>query len=161
MAIWVCRAGKGSIYVEDFLKQKKIFCTWDGFDYDLNSYGEKEQLKNRIRLDKKNAEPTAVNTWAAQLLCLRDKMQNGDIILTPNANSRSYNIGIIAGDYYFDAAAEDHFKHSRQVRWLSNTISRDCMPQYMIYSLGAYRTIFSFKYEDEFMSILSQMGISL
>lgn len=44
MAIWVCRAGKKSIYVKDFLNQGKIFCTWDGFDYDLNLYDSKDQF---------------------------------------------------------------------------------------------------------------------
>ena len=56
MAIWVCRAGKKSIYVEEFLKQEKIFCTWDGFDYDLNMYDSKEQLYDSLFENKEEIE---------------------------------------------------------------------------------------------------------
>ena len=161
MAIWVCRAGKKAVYVEEFLKQEKIFCTWDGFDYDLNLYDDKEKLKEKIRKEKKDAEPTAINTWAAQLMCLKEKMQNGDIVLTPNENSKSYNIGIITGVYEYKLEAPEHFRHGRQVRWLPDIIFRDKMPQYMIYSLGAYRTIFNLKYENEFVELLAKLGIPI
>ena len=115
----------------------------------------------KIRKEKKDAEPTAINTWAAQLMCLKEKMQNGDIVLTPNENSKSYNIGIITGVYEYKSEAPEHFRHGRQVRWLPDIIFRDKMPQYMIYSLGAYRTIFNLKYENEFVELLAKLGIPI
>ena len=161
MAIWICRAGRKSIYVEDFLKNSKIFCTWDGFKYDLNTIVDKEELKEKIRNDIKDANSTAVNTWTAQLFAFRDGMKKGDIVLTPNKNSVSYNIGIVCGDYFFDGNAPEHFYHGRKVRWIDRIVNREDFPKHIRYSLGAYRTIFRLKYDNEFMEIMDQLKISL
>ena len=40
-------------------------------------------------------------------------MQNGDIVLTPNENSKSYNIGIIIGVYEYKAEAPEHFSSTK------------------------------------------------
>lgn len=161
MSIWICRAGKKAIYVEKFLLNNKIYCTWDGFAYDLNSYENKEILKERIKEDNTAATPTAINTWTAQLLILRDKMQIGDIVLTPNENSKSYNIGIVESDYIFNSKSKEHFYHSRNVKWNKSTVTRDLFPQHVIYSMGAYRTIFKLKYENEFYEIINKIGIKI
>lgn len=161
MAIWVCRAGKKSVYVKEFLNSNKIYCTWDGYAYDLNKYESKEDLKQKIRSDVADSTTTAVNTWAAQLLILRDKMRIGDIVLTPNENSQSYNIGIIESDYFYDKDAKEHFYHCRRVKWIQQTILREAFPQHIIYSLGAYRTIFRLKYENEFFEVINKANIQL
>lgn len=159
MAIWICRAGKKAVYIDRFLEMNRIYCTWDGFAFDLTDYTNKEDLKKKIKEDNADVSSTAINTWAAQLLIFRDKMQIGDIILSPNENSKSYNIGIITGEYRFDKSAGEHFYHSHNIKWVHYSVSRDIFPQYMIYSLGAYRTIFNLKYEKEFFEIIDKNGI--
>jgi len=74
-------------------------------------------------------------------------MRIGDSVLIPSEFSRSYCLAAINGEYVFDENENEKLYHSRSITIIEQNIPRDIFEQSIIYSLGAYRTIFHVKYE--------------
>lgn len=44
MSLWLVRAGKNGEYEEKFLKDDRVYLTWEDFDVDLNNIDSQEDL---------------------------------------------------------------------------------------------------------------------
>ena len=81
---------------------------------------------------------------------------DADYILIPHKGSRSYTFGKLVGDYTFCDSNNDALWHSRSFEILLNDIPREAFSQSMRYSLGAYRTIFKVKDEEELLTAINR-----
>ena len=72
MAIWICRAGKEAIFIDRFIKDKKIYCTWDGFDFDLHTKGD--LVKELIKKEHPEISRTTLSNWYSQLNIFGNKI---------------------------------------------------------------------------------------
>lgn len=150
MNVWVCRAGKDSIYYPRFLENNRVFLCWDGWDRDLCSLPDnKEELRELVASECQDTSKTAISNHLSQLLIFRDRMSIGDWVLVPGKRSRFYSIATIVSDYVFSESEREHFKHQRKVEWLLHDVPRDYFSKSLQYSLGAYRTVFAVKCVDE------------
>ena len=43
--MWVCRAGKDSIYFDTFIDQNIIAIPWDGYEYSFEDINSREEIK--------------------------------------------------------------------------------------------------------------------
>ena len=154
--IWVCRAGINSVYLEDFLRYKKVYIPWDGFKVDLKQYTDREKMKALVRSVKGDVARTSISNWSGQLYTFCWEMKEGDYVLIPHKGSRSYSLGKLVGDYSFSAYNENKLWHSRDIEIVLDDIPRDIFSQSMRYSLGAYRTIFKVKDEEELLTTISK-----
>lgn len=154
--IWVCRAGMNSIYLDAFLSTKKVYLPWDGFKVDLKQYTDREQLKILVRQEKGDVARTSISNWSGQLYTFCWEMKEEDYVLIPHKGSRSYTFGKLVGDYTFCDSNNDGLWHSRSFEILMNDIPREVFSQSMRYSLGAYRTIFKVKDEEELLTAINR-----
>ncbi len=154
--IWVCRAGINSAYLDDFLHDKKIYIPWDGFKVDLQQYKDREQMKALVRSEKGDVARTSISNWSGQLYTFCWEMKEGDYVLVPHKGSRSFTLGKLVSDYSFSIYNENKLWHSRDIEIVMDDIPREVFSQSMRYSLGAYRTIFKVKDEDELLATITK-----
>lgn len=156
MGIWVCRAGMNSIYFDTFLRTHKIYLPWDGFKVDLKQFTNREQLKELVRNEKGDVTRTSISNWSIQLYILSQEMRIGDYVLIPHKGSRFYTLGKVTSDYIFCDSDENRLWHSRNIEILETNIPREIFSQSMKYSLGAYRTIFKVRDEEELLTTITR-----
>lgn len=154
--IWVCRAGMNSVYLDYFLSTERVYLSWDGFKTDLRQFKDREELKSLVRKEKGDVTRTSVSNWSGQLYTFCWDMKVGDKVLIPHRGSRQYTLAQIKGDYTFSKDNEKGLWHSRSILILENEIPRAIFSQSMQYSLGAYRTIFKVRDEEELIETISR-----
>lgn len=159
MNVWVCRAGRNSVYHSRFIENNKIFLTWDKWKIDLRLLPpEKDRLRAFVCDECCDTNRTAVSNHLSQVMIFRDKMSVGDWVIVPGTRSREYSLGVIKGDYSYHPDAGEHFYHQREVEWKLLDVPRSSFSKSMQYSLGAYRTIFSLKNTGEFFKFINNSG---
>ena len=154
--IWVCRAGVNSVYLDIFLNMKKVYLPWEGFKVDLKHYTDREQLKSLVRKEKGDVARTSISNWSGQLYSFCWEMKIGDYVLIPHKGSRYYTFGKITGDYMFCNYDENELWHSRDIEIVLTDIPKEVFSQSMRYSLGAYRTVFKVREEEELLTAITK-----
>ncbi len=154
--IWVCRAGRDSIYLDTFLQTEKIYLPWEGFKVDLKQYSNREQIKSLVQHEKGDVARTSISNWSGQLYSFCWKINVGDYLLIPHRGSRAYTFAKVIGNYEFCDADPNALWHSRKIRIVLSDIPREIFSQSMRYSLGAYRTIFKIREEEELLKAISK-----
>ncbi len=152
--MWVIRAGQNSGFYDKYLKDSRVYIPWDGYRFDLSEIEDRASFRAVVEKEKKTENRTSVSNWAGQLFTFTKEISTGDYVLIPSKGSRSYCLAKIAGDYSFDEKDSDKLYHSRPIEILMTDIPRDIFSQSIIYSLGAFRTIFKAKHEDEIMNMI-------
>lgn len=154
--MWVCRAGKGSFYFNDFIEQKKLYLPWEGFDYDLNEYCSIGDYRKLVEKEKRTTNKTSISNWSSQLNIFAHEMKLGDYVIIPQSGKKKYALVKINGDYsYNNKNGELH--HFRKIEILKYDIPKEVFPQSINYSLGAFRTVFKVKQEMEILEILNHL----
>ena len=153
--LWVVRAGKGAKYYKKFIEAQRIYLPWDGYNRDLSDRKSLVSFREVVQAEKGTDNRTTISNWSAQLYAFVDEMQIGDLVLIPSERSRSYALAEITGGYTYSNGAEC-LSHYRAIRILKNDIPRKIFSQSVVYSLGAFRTIFKARYEDEIMKVIEK-----
>lgn len=156
--LWICRTGKDSVYLDYYLKTSHIYLPWDGFALDLSGYKSITDFRNLVINEMQTKNRTSVSNWSGQLQMFVNEMQIDDYVLLPHERSRYYTLARIDGRYEFDKQNDKHLLHSRKIQVLIQKIPRDTFSQSIQYSLGAFRTIFRVKQENEIMLKISDLN---
>lgn len=161
--IWVCRAGVYSSYLEYFFQNNKVFLPWrNSYRKDLSAFKSLEDMKSFVRNENNGASNTSIATWTSQLRIFSCDMKISDYVLIPHSHSRQITLAEIAGDYCFSENDPMKLWHSRKITILPGEILRSSLSKPLQYSLGAYRTVFRIKQEEELLEVynkaLNQMG---
>ena len=119
MSIWLFRAGANGEYESKFLKDGRVYLTWDDLNIDLNEFEDKTELYEII-LDMYDLEKekTAIN-WASQIYPIAHRMKKGDWVVLPSKINRTIHIGEIEGDYVYDESLGSPYYHYRKVKWFA------------------------------------------
>ena len=150
--LWVCRSGQKGCYFSKYIEEQRIYLPWDGYRFDLSKYDSLEDFRPVVSKEKQTDNRTSVSNWSGQLFAFVKQMQIGDYVMIPSANSQSYVLAKISGDYEYHAS--DSLCHSRSIEIIREDISRSVFSQSIQYSLGAYRTVFQPRYEEEIVRII-------
>lgn len=150
--LWVCRAGQKGCYFTKYIEERRIYLPWDGYRCDLSQYESLDDFRPIVVKEKQTDNRTSVSNWAGQLYAFVKQMQIGDYVMIPSASSRSYVFARIAGDYEYQE--NDDLRHSRSIDIIKEDISREVFSQSIQYSLGAYRTVFQPRYEEEIVKTI-------
>ena len=148
--MWVCRPGKHSILYNSVLDTKTIFIGWDGYNYDLHEYNTMTDFKRIVIQEKQPDARTSISNWAGQLYSFCCRMKKGDYVLIPAERSKFYTLAIITSDYYFDSNYK--YPHRRKIDIVKETVEKESLCQSTQYSLGAFRTVFVVKQEEEVLN---------
>lgn len=127
---------------------------WDMISDLSHIPGGREELKTELARATPEDRHKAIPTWAGILLRFRDEMQIGDVVVAPYKPDSTINIGIICGNYYYDAAAKTH-RHRRRIDWKKIGLSRTVFTQPALYEIGSALTLFKVsKHAHEFLAAL-------
>lgn len=154
--MWVVRAGRGAVFYEKFLNEKRIFIPWDGFCSDLRVLKCLADYRSLVEKEKDTHNRTSISNWAGQLYSFVWEINIGDNVLIPSKLSQTYTMCRVTGEYTFNGDEKDGLYHSRSVELITSEIPKKTMSQELIYSLGAYRTIFKVKRKEEVLTTIDK-----
>ena len=154
--VWVCRAGQKSIYAQYYFESGKIYIPWDGFKEDLKKYHDRALLKELVIEEKGRVSRTSISNWAGQLYTFCQEMKIGDYVLIPANSSHQFTFARIAGDYEYNPQNKEGLWHSRDIGIIVDYIPSSIFSKSVRYSLGAYRTIFKAKDEEEILTEINK-----
>lgn len=154
--MWVCRPGKNSIHIDYFLSNSKIYLAWDGFHEDLGKIETVEDFKELVIREKHPDNSTSLSNWYSQLMYFVRDMRKKDYVLIPHKRSRQYTLGQITGDYEYINGKQEMFCHARKIKIITEKIPREVFDQKTQYSLGAFRTIFHAKNEENILKTITE-----
>lgn len=157
--MWVIRAGQNALYYDKYIQNSKVYIPWDGYKLDLSEIKSRSDFRTVVEKEKGTDNRTSVSNWAGQLYTFTQEIDEGDLVLIPSKGSHTYCLAKIVGNYRFDKNEKDKLYHCRNIEILERDIPRDIFSQSVIYSLGAFRTIFKAKHEDEIMKTLNKWKV--
>ena len=153
--IWVCRAGKSAQYFDEYIENTIISLPWDGFENDLSNFHSLSDFKDLVKAEKGDAHRTSISNWATQIHAFCVEMKIGDYVLIPTYKSQKYALATITGDYKYSENIRG-LRHLREIEIIKKDIPRDVFSQSIQYSLGAFRTIFKPKGEEEILNSIKR-----
>jgi restriction system protein len=153
---WVMRAGKESVYLNKFVEGSRIYLPWEGYKVNLSKLDSREDFKQLVIKEKGDQNRTTISNWGGMLYSFSKEMEIGDCVLIPAKHSKSYILAKISEEYEFNSRDKDGLYHSRKIEIKKTDIPREIFSQQIIYSLGAFRTIFKVIYEDEVMDTIQK-----
>ena len=154
--MWVIRAVQNALHYDKYIQNSKVYIPWDGYKLDLSEIKSRSDFRTVVEKEKGTDNRTSVSNWAGQLYTFTQEIENGDFVLIPSKGSHTYCLAKITGDYRFDKNQKDKLYHSRDIEILQKDIPRSVFSQSVIYSLGAFRTIFKAKHEDEIVKTIDK-----
>lgn len=114
---------------------------------------------NRYAFKSKYAEvfPEAtkqsIANCAGMLYRFAKEVEIGDFVVYPSRNDRMINLGVIEGQYVFNAQAK--YCHQRSVKWLKH-LPRTAFSQGALYEIGSAMTFFGVRnYADEYLKAVN------
>jgi restriction system protein len=134
--VWLLRAGRGGRFATDFVAAGITAIGWDAVgDLRGRSRGELVAAVTE-QWGEKGASGTAGMLWR-----FTNEIKVGDLVLTPDPETRELHAGRITGDYEFrpDPPVEG-YPNVRAVEWFTN-FSRDALPKRILYQLGSLLTV--------------------
>ena len=151
--LWICRAGKDSVYYDRFISESCIYLPWLGYNVPLNTLSTMAAFRYLVETEKGTTNRSSVSNWASQLYAFAKEMQPDDMVLIPAKRSHSYTLAKITSNYRYQESSTD-LHHYREIKILHSDILRSSFSQTVQYSLGAYRTVFKGNHEKEILSTI-------
>ena len=151
-SVWMVRAGSGGHLIEDF-KRGYIAIGWEMGD--LSDVDTLEGIRDAYLKTYPDFKPGKIRSQVSVIHKFRTVLENGARVITYSPSDRTYLVGTVVSDYYFDPDEIQDNPHIRRVHW-EGTISRDDLSATSRNSLGCASTVFSVN-EDvwaEFQTIL-------
>lgn len=137
--MWMVRAGKDAILINDFKEQNKVAIGWNLGDLTNKS---SEDIKSIVNEIYKNNSKQQNSKIYSQEIRFRFDIKEGDYVLSYNQSTRNYLIGEIISDYYFSEKFIEEYTDIRDVKWLGE-VPRDKLKVSTKNTLGAISTLFN------------------
>lgn len=148
--IWVVRAGGGGQYTSEF--QVGGFAAIGYYPVGNIEGLSREQVTElvaAVQPDKKKVSGDAGN-----LFRFAHEIQVGDVIVTPDGETRELLLGTVTDPYEFrETPVVSDFRHVRKVNWLARR-SRDELPKSVLYSLGSLLAVFRPSGRESILALL-------
>jgi restriction system protein len=110
---------------------------------DLSQRGDRDAILAYLQEVWPDEGTNRLRNFAAQLNQFVNKIEIGDYVVMPRKLTNGVAIGVVTGNYQFDAASD--YKHSRSVEWKEESLPRDTFKQDLRHSFGAFMTICEIK----------------
>jgi restriction system protein len=145
MALWVVRCGDGANEQEPITKSI-VGIGWSALQ-DLKQLPEREQIQDLYTKTFTTESISQIRTNVAQIYSFRTRIQVGDYVALPLKKSASIAFGKVTSDYSYVKDAYNFLIHQRKVEWIRE-IPRNQIDQDLLFSFGAFLTVFQVKRND-------------
>jgi restriction system protein len=141
MAIWLVRGGKHGEYEQKFIKENRVYVTWNDLNVNLVKMSQRTDLTTVMTQRYPEAKSKTIQNWVSQVWPFVHEMVKGDLVVVPLKSQPGIQIGEITGEYNFESKGSDPFYHWRSVKWIGEAIPRTHFGQDLLYTFGAFLTI--------------------
>jgi restriction system protein len=141
MAIWLIRGGSHGEYEQKFIRDNRVYVTWDRLDVDLAKLTARTDLADALTKRYPDAKVKTIGNWVSQVWPFAHEIKKGDLVVVPLKTQRTIQIGEVTGDYHFEPGGPDPYYHWRSVKWIGEAIPRARFGGDLLYSFGAFMTI--------------------
>lgn len=138
--VWMVRAGRNAVYLEDFLSLQIAAIGW-GKIGNLSAVHGRDQIGRLVAKYYPDYNKFQRASSVGQIYRFREDLNPGETVLTYDPGNRLYHVGTTNGDYVYRPDLPEHIQHTREVRWAGN-IPRDELTADTKNSLGSISTIF-------------------
>ena len=156
MTLWTVRCGGDGAYEQEALAQKIVGIGWGDLG-DISKFESREELMLHFAATLPNDSLASLRNQLAQVFAFRSRIQIGDLVALPLRNSASIAFGRITGNYKYVKDAHRYVSHQRSVEWIKE-IPRSLIDQDLLYSFGAFSTVFEVKRNDAEVRILALLS---
>ncbi len=151
------RAGRESIYVDDFLTSSIVAIGWGELGQLSIGISKEEVLRRYLETYPGNSNGKAQNA-ASQIVRFINEFSVGDSVTTYDRDQRVYYLGEIRSDYRWSLGEIPEMPHTRNVHWTHHA-ARDQLSPPAKNSLGAIQTLF--QVADEVIKELKSQAVPL
>jgi|ERR1039458_4027619 restriction system protein len=153
--VWVVRAGRGGVFVSEFLSHKIVGIGWSELGDLTNVHGRAQisaLMEEKIPASSKIERAVA----SGQVYRFRDELVQNETVLTYDPSERNYWAGTVIGEYRYRPDLHEELRHTRGVNWIRR-VGRDLLSPATKNSLGAISTIFCVSEEasEEILAVAS------
>ena len=145
MTLWVVRCGDGANEQEPISKGI-VGIGWSELQ-DLKDVTEREQIQELYAKTYTTESIAQIRTNVAQIYSFRTRIQVGDYVALPLKKSASIAFGKVTGEYKHVKDAYNFLINQRKVEWIRE-IPRNQIDQDLLFSFGAFLTVFQVKRND-------------
>ena len=145
MTLWVVRCGDGANEQEPISKGI-VGIGWSELQ-DLKDVTEREQIQELYAKTYTTESIAQIRTNVAQIYSFRTRIQVGDYVALPLKKSASIAFGKVTGEYQHVKDAYNFLINQRKVEWIRE-IPRNQIDQDLLFSFGAFLTVFQVKRND-------------
>jgi restriction system protein len=157
VAVWTVKGGRHGEREERCLEHSVIGGGWEKIP-DLSAVSSKEDLAALCEQAEPGWSAKTRSNYVGQLWSLRERMQDGELVVLPLKTSGTIAVGRVNGPYAYRDDLGDDFKHARSVEWIATEVERDAFDQDLLYSFGAFLTIGRVQRDNAEQRILNAIG---
>jgi restriction system protein len=147
MTIWVVRCGGDSNFEQEAYDQGIVGIGWGALG-DISKFETIEELRSHYAVSHPHEKPRTQIACSTQVFAFSKKMQKGDLVSLPIKSLGAIAFGKIVGDYKYVPGVHQYVSHQRKVEWIGEPIPRSSISQDLLYSFGAFLTVFQVTRND-------------
>lgn len=141
MTMWMVRAGRGGRWTEDFISKGVVGLGWHDVG-DSTGFATKAELGAAMRRAYPEFSGGTANSGASQLWRFRTELKVGDEVITYDAGTRRYYVGIVSSEARYEPGEIEELTLQRAVEWQTEQVSRDDLSDDARNRLGSTLTLF-------------------
>jgi restriction system protein len=138
--MWMVRAGRESVYVDDFLQHSIVSIGWPELG-PIDPAMSKKDVEKLYRAALPKESDGQVNVGTSQIVRFLSEFEPGDQAITYDRNKRLYYLGEIQSNPEWSPESIDRLPRIRKVIWLKR-VARDRLSAEAKNTLGAIQTLF-------------------
>jgi len=147
MALWVVRCGGDSAFEQEAYEQQFVGIGWGKLG-DVSSFETIEELRKHYSETHPGDKVRSQINCSSQVFTFSKKIQKGDLVALPIKSRGAIAFGKVIGDYQYVKDAHYYVAHQRKVEWIGQPIPRSSISQDLLYTFGAFLTVFRAERND-------------
>lgn len=147
MALWVVRCGGDSAFEQEAYEQKFVGIGWGKLG-DVSKFETVEDLRKHYAETHPGDKVRSQINCSSQVFSFSKKIQKGDLVALPIKSRGAIAFGKVIGEYQFVKDAHHYVAHQRKVEWIGQPIPRSSISQDLLYTFGAFLTVFRAERND-------------
>jgi restriction system protein len=156
MDVWTVKGGQYGEREDRCLEHGVIGGGWSEIP-DLSHIANRQELTEICEQFAPQWSAKARTNYVAMLWSLRERMQDGELVVLPLKSTGTIAVGRVNGPYAYREDLGADFKHVRSVKWLATDLPRDNFDQDLLYSFGAFLTVGRVRRDNAEQRILAAM----
>ena len=159
VTLWVVRCGEDAAYELEAYDKEFVGIGWGQLG-DLSAFTTVEELRAIYSQSFSEEKLGAIRTNVGQVFSFLHRIQVGDLVALPLRSSASIAFGKITSDYRYAPNAHSYVKHQRNVEWIGTPIPRSQFDQDLLFTFGAFLTVFRARRNDAENRVLAMLGMT-